>query len=148
MRNLREARGLGCHLELQHILCTHFNSIRCQVSANEEPGAVEPGPPAWPALYPYLSTFDWQPTHPSPSPPPPLPSLHLSCPVPSTSQGAALMLGPTKQPLPAYKASRDRAAVEYGGLAHNMPLVAQMAPVGAAERGHEREMVGGRSGVW
>jgi hypothetical protein len=62
---------------------------------------------------------------------PPLPSLHHSLPL-SPPQGAALMLGPTKQPLPAYKAHRDRAAVEYGGIAHNMPLVAQMAPVGGS----------------
>lgn len=44
-------------------------------------------------------------------------------------QAAALCLGPTKQPLPTHRTRRDPGRVEYGGLANNIPLITELAPV-------------------
>eukprot|EP00877_Chromochloris_zofingiensis_P004136 jgi/Chrzof1/13723/Cz08g09170.t1 len=49
--------------------------------------------------------------------------------VKEAAQGVAIALGPSKQPLPAYRDRRDRARVEYGGVADNIDVIAELAPV-------------------
>lgn len=48
-------------------------------------------------------------------------------------QGVAVALGPSKQPLPAYRSSVYQEATggrtRYGDIGDNLPLIAQMSPV-------------------